>query len=267
MTDDRAGAPLASLEAAVAAMLVSDEAQTRLFELEGRKYVFKRARAKSWEGARAWLASLGCRLAFGEWVSPALLRTGGIRQEAARLRELRRAGCRVPEVLLQNDDCLVLSYAGKSFDEIVEHLSESEKLDAFERVTDDLADWHRHGYWHGGAQLRNVTDHPEGLYRIDFEERHGYALSPAATRAYDMFLHFGDALSHLDADQVVPQGGALLRRYLEQVDDPALLAMLRRLLRLLRPMVWADARWPGLTRKRDTQRIVRFAKVLKEVLA
>lgn len=267
MTDDKTGASLARLEAAVATMLASADDETRLFELDGRMYVFKRAREKPRGGARACLAALGCRLAFGEWVSPALLRTGGIRQEAARLRELARAGRRVPEVLLQNEECLVLSYVGKSFDEIVEHLSESERIALFERVADDLADWHRHGCWHGGAQLRNVTDHPSGLlYRIDFEERHGYALSAAATRAYDAFLYFGDAFSHLDGEQVSFQGGALLRRYLDQVGDPALLAMLRRLQRLLRPMAWADARFPKLTRKRDTQRIVRFAKVLKEVL-
>ena len=267
MTDDKASVSLTSLERAVANLLESDNSETRVFELEGNKYVFKRAREKSWSGARACLAAVGCRLAFGEWVSPALLRTGGIQQEAARLRDLARAGRRVPQVLLQTEACLVLSYVGTTFDEIVEHLDADARMDLFERVADDLADWHRHGCWHGGAQLRNVSNHPDGqLYRIDFEERHGYALSAAATQAYDVFLYFGDAFSHLDADEVLPQGAALLRRYLEQAGNTALLGKLRRLQRLLGSLVWVDAHFPKLTRKRDTQRIVRFVKVLQKAL-
>lgn len=266
MMDIRADVPLKQLETYTAGLCADADTETRLFEMEGRTFVFKRARTKPYEGARAWLAALGCRLAFGEWVAPSLLRTGGIRQEAARLRELARAGRRVPAVVLQNDVCMVLSYVGKSFDEIVEHLSAAEKIALFERVADDLADWHRQGCWHGGAQLRNVTEQADGLYRIDFEERHGYALSAAATRAYDAFLFFGDALSHLDADEALPQGSLLLRRYLDQVADPALRVMLCRLRRLLRPVVWADARLPSLTRKRDVQRIARFARVLQDVL-
>lgn len=258
--------PLLKLEDAAKALCADPKIETRLFEVDGTAYVFKRDRAKPWASARACLAAMGCRVVFGEWVSPALLRTGGVRHEAARLRELGQAGRRVPAVLFQNDECLVLSCAGKSLDEIVEHVTLAEMLALFERVADDLADWHRHGDWHGGAQLRNVTEHPEGLYRIDFEERHGHVLSAAATRAYDMFLFFGDALSNLPPEEVLPSGCPLMQRYLEQVADPALIAMLQRMLRLLQPMVWVDRHWPRLTAKRDNQRIVRFAKVLRSVL-
>lgn len=266
MMNKEADIPLDRLEAFTKALCADADTETRLFELEGQTFVFKRARTKSYANTRACLAALGCWLAFGERVSPSLLLTGGISQEAARLRELARAGRRVPKVLLQNEVCLVLSYVGQSFDEIVEHLSRAEKLALFARIADDLADWHRHGCWHGGAQLRNVTEQPDGLCRIDFEERHGYALSVAATRAYDLFLYFGDALSHLDAEDVLSEGVGLMQRYLDQLADPALLAMLRRLRRLLAPIVWADTHLPRLTRKRDTQRIARFVRVLQEVL-
>ena len=267
MIDDKASVSLTSLEAAVATLLASDNIETRLFELEGRKYVFKRAREKSWSRGRACLAALGCRLAFGEWVSPTLLRTGGVQQEAARLRDLARAGRRVPTVLLQTEACIVMSYVGTTFDEIVENLSADERIALFERVADDLADWHVHGCWHGGAQLRNVSQHLDGqLYRIDFEERHGYALSTAATQAYDAFLYFGDAFSHLDAAEVLSRGGELLRRYLAQAGNAPLLRMLHRLQKLLRPLLWVDARFPKLTQKRDTRRIVRFARVVQKEL-
>ncbi len=264
--NERADVPLERLEARAISLCADAQAETGLFEIDGQTFVFKRGRPKSWATARAWLAAIGCRLAFGEWVAPGQLRTGGIRQEAARLRELSREGRRVPLVLFQNDECLVLSYVGQSFDEIVEHLSAAEKITLFERLVDDLAAWHVKGCWHGGAQLRNVTEQADGFYRIDFEERHGYALSVAATRAYDVFLYFGDAFSHLDESEVLPQGGALLQRYLNQVQDPSLVLMLHRLSRLLRPMVWLSKRCPRLTRKRDAQRIVRVARVLQAVL-
>jgi len=116
--------------------------------------------------------------------STAQLRTGGIQAEAQRLRALHAAGRRVPRVLLQDRDYLVLSAVGTSLDRIVPQLMTTEKIALFEQVADDLADWHNSGHWHGGAQLRNVTLHQNTLYRIDFEERHSHVLSTAARRQH-----------------------------------------------------------------------------------
>jgi tRNA A-37 threonylcarbamoyl transferase component Bud32 len=261
MTDSPPAVSVARLEAAAAPLLASG-ATTRSFELDGCLYVFKRDCAKTWPRARSWLAALACLLAFGEWAAPGALRTGGIRQEAARLRELARAGRRVPAVLLQHDGYLVLSHVGASLDILVDRQTPAQNLALFERVADDLADWHRRGYWHGGAQLRNVTQQSDDIYRIDFEERYGYALSPSATRAYDVFLFFSDAWTYLEPEQLQEQGLALLRRYIEQTRDPALPALLRGLRRLMLPVLWVDRLWPRLMRKRDKQRVVRFAKVI-----
>jgi len=175
----------------------------------------------------------------------------------------------VPQVLLQTDDCLVLSAVGTSLDRVVPALPDGERLALFERVADDLADWHKNGHWHGGAQLRNVTLLRGSLYRIDFEERHGHTLSVPATRAYDLLLFFGDALSHLDGAHILPQGQTLVRRYLDQLPDPEraqILLCLRRLVCVLRPLVWIDRRFPRLTRRRDKQRVIRFSRVVQAVL-
>jgi len=238
-------------------------------KFEGQWCVIKWIQPKPWAAVRCWLAALGCALAFGERIAPASLRTGGIQAEAQRLRALRAVGRRVPQVLLQDRDYLVLSAVGTSLDRIVPQLTTAEKIALFEQVADDLADWHNHGHWHGGAQLRNVTLHQNTLYRIDFEERHGHVLSTAATRAYDMLLFFGDALARLDAAQAISQGERLMQRYLDQMPEAEQIALQKRLQRLRRwlaPLVWLDAHFPSLTRKRDKQRVVRFAKVVNQIL-
>jgi len=265
-TSGNVAARLQSVVAERSAQAAKEREAVHIITVDGRLVVIKWARRKRWEGIRAWLAALGCRLVFGERVPPSRLRTGGIAQEAERLRALARAGRRVPDVLMQTDAALVLSWVGESLDRSMTGLSGPEKVVLLERVVDDLADWHRHGCWHGSAQLRNVTEQAGTLYRIDFEERHGHVLSSTATRAYDLLLLFGDALMRLDAHQVLPQGRRLLQRYLEQVADPALGRVLQRLLRLLQPVLRLSTWWPRLGDKHDTQRIVRFARVLQVVL-
>jgi len=238
-------------------------------KFEGQWYFIKWTQRKPWATVRCWLAALGCWLAFGERTAPASLRTGGIQAEAQRLHTLRAAGRRVPKVLLQHDDYLVLSAVGTSLDRIVPHLMTTEKIALFEQVVDDLASWHNSGHWHGGAQLRNVTLYQNRLYRIDFEERHGHVLSTATSRVYDMLLFFGDALARLDADHVISQGERLMRRYLDQIpaaEQTAIQKRLQRLERCLSPLVWLDTHFPYLTRRRDKQRVVRFAKVARRVL-
>jgi len=257
---------LESVIAARAPRAAKEREAIHIVEVEGHRIVLKWARRKPWENARAWLAALGCWLVFAERVPPSRLRTGGIAQEAERLRRLARSGRRVPEILLHTQTCLVLSWVGESLDKTIPALSTADKIALFERVVDDLADWHRHGRWHGSAQLRNLTEYAGTLYRIDFEERHGHILSAPATRAYDLLLLFGDMLMRLPATQVLPQGRRLLQRYLAQVEDPALGRILHRLLRLLKPVQWLCTRWPRLGDKHDSQRIVRFAQVLQVVL-
>ena len=51
----------------------------------------------------------------------------------------------------------------------------------------DLAAFHARGLWHGGAQIRNITLREGELWRIDFEENIGSALSRPLTQAYDLF--------------------------------------------------------------------------------
>jgi len=239
-------------------------------DLDGQPCVIKWAQRQPWARVRSWLAALACWLAFGERVRPSAVRAGNIEHEARRLRQLLDAGQRVPHVLLQEEDCLVLRGVGVSLDRVVPQLPAPEKIALLERIADDLADWHNHGQWHGGAQLRNVTLHQGQLYRIDFEERHGHALSFPATCTYDLLLFFGDAFTHLDAQMLIPQGCSLARRYLDQISDVQqrqVRERLWRLQRLLQVLVWVDRCCPSLTRRRDKQRVVRFARVMQAMLA
>jgi len=247
--------------------------QGQRVEIEGQSCVIKWAQPKPWARVRSWLAALVCWLAFGERIAPSALRSAGIQTEAQRLRALFDAGLRVPRILLQQEDCLVLDAVGVSLDRVVGDLATADKIALFARVTDDLADWHARGYWHGGAQLRNVTLHQDQIYRIDFEERHGDVLSVAATRVYDLLLWFGDAFTHLSSEHLMLEGRVLVQRYFDRVQDTQVQTQepvrqcLRRLLRVLQALVWMDRYCPSLTRSRDKQRVVRFARVMRLVLS
>ncbi|MGO3742149.1 hypothetical protein [Kerstersia sp.] len=241
-------------------------AELQIFRLADRHYVMKAWRAKPGASLRASVGALACLLAFGEFARPSRLRQGDIHFEAGRLRALAHGGCAVPKVYLDEERFIVLEHVGRSLDEIVRGRPLEQVGKHYDAAVDDLASFHRQGFWHGGAQLRNLTVRDGCLYRIDFEERFGAALSHGLAAAYDLFLLLGDILWRLEPDEVGPAGKRLLRRYFTRAgnqgaDQSALL----RFNRLLAPVRGLANILPARMReKRDVRRVARFAAVLKD---
>ncbi|CAM4291237.1 hypothetical protein [Kerstersia similis] len=258
--------PLPALRQTALAVYRGAAAELQIFRLADRHYVMKAWRAKPGASFRAGFGALACLLAFGEFARPSRLRQGDIHFEAGRLRALAHGGCAVPEVYLDEERFIVLEHVGRSLDEIVRDQPLAKAGQLYDAAVDDLAGFHRQGFWHGGAQLRNLTLRDGRLYRIDFEERFGAALSHGLAAAYDLFLLLGDILWRLEPDEVGPTGKRLMRRYFSRAgaqgaDQDALL----RLNRLLAPVRGLANVLPArLREKRDIRRVARFAAVLKE---
>jgi tRNA A-37 threonylcarbamoyl transferase component Bud32 len=105
------------------------------------------------------------------------------------------------------------------------------RLKLMATAAQELAYFHRAGFVHGGAQLRNLMMNEDGtVTRIDFEENIGEALSLPLAQAYDVFQLLssmaglrGHEFSPTDRKALCHQ---LLTAYLRANPDPLLRASL-----------------------------------------
>jgi len=184
---------------------------------------------------RASMLAVVCRIFLGEFPRPGVLLRNGLPYEAERLRHLRQANWRVPDVWWQQPGMLVLEHVGDNLPWRIRGADPERRRELVRAVALDLAAFHARGLWHGGAQVRNLTLRDGVLWRIDFEENIGGALSLPLAQAYDLF----QTLSSLQSMRKVPEdelpqlGTLALRAYLDARPDPAVRAALRRMARLV----------------------------------
>src|SRR5690606_35164898 len=154
---------------------------------------------------------------------------------------------------------LVLEHVGADLAGVLRHGDPGQREHWVRSLAIDLAQFHAAGHWHGGAQVRNITLRGGELWRIDFEENIGGALSLPLAQAYDLFQLVSSllALRKLADDNLPALGKLLLDVYFVPQPAPAVRARLQRLARVvggaaavLRP---AAGRLPG----RDVQGCVR----------
>lgn len=136
---------------------------------------------------RSWTLSFFCWLTLGERPSARVLLRNGLDDEAKRLAILHQAGCRVPAILYQAPDLLVLEYVGQGIPFLVRRSTPAQRLDWMDRCARDLAEFHQTGFVHGGAQLRNLMFLHDRITRVDFEENIGEAMSRPLGQAYDVY--------------------------------------------------------------------------------
>lgn len=262
----------AGLQAWLRSVDAAREPSVREVEIDGVMCVVKRRRASVMQGLsyglrylRALSLALSCKLFLGEFPRPGVLLRNGLAYEAARLRLLSQAGCRVPEVWVQAPGLLVLEHVGTDFAEIIRHALPEQRVQWVRALAADLAQFHAQGHCHGGAQIRNVTLRDGQLWRIDFEENIGGALSLPLAQAYDLYQLLSSLLGlrKLDDADPVGLGTLLLNVYFEAYPAPEVRAGLKRFARVicgsaaaLRPV---GSRLPG----RDIQGFFRVADTLR----
>lgn len=164
-------------------------------EFAGHSCVVKRYRAKWFSPliaglkfAKVVVLSWLCWLLMGERPSPQRLLKNNLQDEAQRLVRLKDAGSSVPKVWYHAPEILVLEYVGQDMPYLIRMATPEGRLGLMSRAAQELANFHRAGFVHGGAQLRNLMVSDDGIAtRIDFEENIGEALSLPLAQAYDVF--------------------------------------------------------------------------------
>ena len=172
----------------------SREPSVREVTIDGVRCVIKRRRP-SLGGGSVICAALHARPVPGSGLQavpgrisrPGVVLRNGLEHEAERLSALLQAGCRVPEVWWRERGLLVLEYVGEDLADLIRNEDSTTRLWLARAAAADLAAFHARGLWHGGAQIRNITLREGELWRIDFEENIGSALSRPLTQAYDLF--------------------------------------------------------------------------------
>ena len=172
-----------------------DAAGVSFVEFAGRPCVVKRHRAKWFSPLTAGLKlvrvvvlSWLCWLLMNERPLPQRLLKNTLQDEARRLVRLKAAGSAVPSVWYQTPDLLVLEYVGQDMPYLIRIASPESRPTLMRTAAQELAHFHRAGFVHGGAQLRNLMIRDDGTAtRIDFEENVGEALSLPLAQAYDVF--------------------------------------------------------------------------------
>jgi len=251
------------------------EPAVRLVTIDGQICVIKRRRPSLGRGVsyalryvRASALGLGCKVFLGEWPAPGVLLNNGLAHEARRLAQLDHAHWRVPEVWSYRPGELVLEYVGKDLPGMLRRADEAGRRTLIDHVAHELVAFHRQGLWHGGAQVRNLTWHDEAIWRIDFEENIGSALSLPLAQAYDVYQCLSSlvALRGLPVEQAEALGDQLLATYIEQGEDPGVQAALRRMARMICGAARVLAPVLGWVPGRDVQGFFRVARTLRLIL-
>lgn len=214
--------------------------------------------------ARAWFLALSCKLFLGEFPRPSVLLRNGLSFETARLLNFYQAGCRVPAVWWHEPDLLVMEYVG---DNIADTLRASEAgayPDLIQAASADMANFHARGFWHGGAQLRNVTLKDGQVWRIDFEENIGEALSLPLAQAYDVYQMLSSLMSMRGMPvHLMPELGQLmLNIYFTANPNPDVRQALQRLARCFAAVAWLFRPVLRLFSSRDIQGFLRVTDIL-----
>lgn len=235
----------------------------------GQRFMVKQA-APGRSLPRALGGALLVRFLAGYWPRLAPLRLGNEEQlhyEAERLRTMRAQGQAVPEVVVVSDDHLIMQDVGPPLTQVMRTLDPTGQAELVCRVAAELAEFHRRGHWHGGAQLRNHTQSDGRLYRIDFEEPLDRTLSLPARQAMDLMLlvHSATAIKAFDGEQRRLLCRNLLDRYLQHAPPRAALEVVRRghrIKRRLKALLGWARRWTG----KDLERIWLTTEAVDAVL-
>lgn len=232
-------------------------------KLDEQIYIVKFTRRESGRLWRESMSTLACWLLFRVAVRPNAFRTGDIRYEAQRLRDLHALQLPVPQLLMEGPNYIVMQYCGEP---VEPKLRTAEgRAEFFPRIIDSLLQLHEKDQWHGGAQARNLTIQNDQIYRIDFEEKTGDVLPLALAQVFDLFLCFNSITKYLDFD--VEQGERLLTRYLQGRREPAIHDKLQKVLRVaLRLRKVFDLLGSRFKSHSDIRRTLYFTAVLERSL-
>lgn len=259
--------PTEKLEAAARVALTLGSGRVQVFELDGRRYVVKRLAQQERSRLQIFFMRWLVRWLTGRSLPAATLslqqQASALDYEARRLQQLAAAGVRVPQVMQVTPEFFILEYCGAVVADQMEKWPVATSRLVLLRLARELAEFHRAGQWHGGAQIKNITLQDDLSYRIDFEENFGDFLPLPATQAADLVVFLNSIslvglVDESESRQLLPQ---LLTTYFSVHPDEEIRRIIRRLQPLLR--VFATLIRPF---QRFSRKGIRRALILVDVL-
>jgi tRNA A-37 threonylcarbamoyl transferase component Bud32 len=239
-----------------AALAAKPQSRTLVIDHGGQRYVAKRLA----ERPRRLTQTL-----FMRWLvkqitgQPLPLRTLALSEaassmdyEAQRLQALAAAGVCVPRIAHKSSGYLLLEHRGAVVASLLEKWPADTWRSELPRMARELGEFHAAGFWHGGAQIKNVTLQ-DGIYtRIDFEENFGEFLPLAVTQATDLLLFLNSIslagpVDETESRQLLP---VLIAAYTQaHPDNAAIRDTLRRAMPWFRRIVRLERPFRRFTRK------------------
>jgi hypothetical protein len=207
--------------------------------------------------------------------------TAAIAIEARRLRELEQAGLRVPAVLAQQDDGLLISDLGANrsdghgakarpdgpaavaLHDALEHSAADPAalLALWRRGLEALAAVHARGLYLSQAFARNLVLCPDGVIGyIDFEDDPGQTLSLVQCQLRDWLSYLHSTAAQIDVAHVARDAGGHWHAILAESS----LAVRQGLAQTARRMRWLGHLPAGRRWGRDTQRVRAAARLLDQ---
>jgi hypothetical protein len=224
-TDPVIEPPNAPLIDAAAAALAASTDRVVILSHAGRRYVAKRVapqpRSRLQAVAVRWLV----KGITGQSLPMQTLRLAdaatGVGFEARRLRALEQAGQRVPHLVHEGPDYLLLEHCGNTVANLLEDWTADTCRTEMENEARELGAFHRAGQWHGASQIKNLTRHDGHTWRIDFEEDFGELVPLPVVQALDIILFLNSvslagAVDEAESRRLLPR---LLALCLEENPD------------------------------------------------
>ena len=179
------------IDAASAALAASTD-RVLVFTHAGRRYVAKRVAPRQRSRLQAWAVRGLVHVITGQSLPMQTLRltdaAAGVGFEAGRLRALEQAGQRVPHLVHEGADFLLMDHCGDTLDRLLDAWSLETCVTELRREARELGAFHRAGHWHGAAQIKNLTRRDGQTWRIDFEEDFGELVPLPVAQALDVIL-------------------------------------------------------------------------------
>lgn len=191
ITEDKMA--LASLQHAVVGHLAQNAHQRAFsFVHDGQKYWVKQPVAGE---ANVWhkIMLILSKLLKNNFFRPTVVTDpkNSLAYEARRLKELKKHGINVPEVMLLTPTYLVLEDAGTPLNVLLlsSGMRHDKKKTLLIQLSRSLADMHNRGFYHSRPALRDMAYKEGKIYFMDFEENLEHFLSTEEAIVRDGFLY------------------------------------------------------------------------------
>lgn len=231
----------AALTAAATVALAASSERVVVIEHDGDRYVAKRLADRPRSLLQALFLRWLVKRVTGQPLPMSMLLLSeaatSVSYEARRLVSLAEAGVRVPRVVHEAADYLLLQHCGETLATLLERWPLATCRVEMARLAAELGTFHRAGHWHGAAQIKNLTRLDGLTYRIDFEEDFGERGPLPAVQALDVVLFLNSIslagpFDETEARLLLPQ---LVGAYFEANPDAQVRAA------MVRAMPWGTA--------------------------